>query len=338
SAILVGYTHFGHYELYIPNKRITIIVRDTTIINNKFYADSISNNNNNNNNNNNKSINLDLDIKSRKTKLINQQPYIKTRAQVDAKIASDPNHQIEIHIPKDTNNINTIYTTTDNSSDNNNNNNNNDNSIKQYIYTISDTIIDDICRPMAKSPLPFILTIANLQEPSNLKDAMKSPDWPYWEKACLEENTALVNQHTWDIVDIPSNIKPISGRWVFKMKPIIKRINNNNKSYITNKNNTIRYKARWIIQGFNQKLGIDFLETFSSTYRTETWHMLLLIAVNKGLYIWQYDVKNAFCHANIDTEIYTILPIGLYNNKQYNNKCAKLNKALYGLKQSPRLW
>jgi len=131
------------------------------------------------------------------------------------------------------------------------------------------------------------------------------------------------------------------------MKPIIKRINNNNnnnnknknnnKSHITNENNTIRYKARWVIQGFNQKLGIDFLETFLSIYRTETWYILLLIAVNKGLYIWQYDVKNAFCYTNIDTEIYTILPIGLYNNKQYNNKCTKLNKILYSLKQFSRL-
>jgi len=65
----VDYTHFGHYKLYIPEKRITIIVKDTTIINNKFYTDSISNNNNNNNN---KSINLDLEFKSRKSKFINQ--------------------------------------------------------------------------------------------------------------------------------------------------------------------------------------------------------------------------------------------------------------------------
>ena len=49
----------------------------------------------------------------------------------------------------------------------------------------------------------------------------------------------------------------------------------------------------------------------------------------------QYDVKNAFVHANIDANIYTILPIGVYNNP---NKCCYLKKALYGLKQSPRLW
>jgi hypothetical protein len=65
---------------------------------------------------------------------------------------------------------------------------------------------------------------------------------------------------------------------------------------------------------------------------------LLIIAVNKGWNIRQFDIKNAFVHADIDTIIYSILPIGLYNNPIYTNKCCKLNKALYGLKQAPRLW
>ena len=48
----------------------------------------------------------------------------------------------------------------------------------------------------------------------------------------------------------------------------------------------------------------------------------------------QYDVKNAFVYANIDANIYTILPIGVYNSP---NKCCHLKKVLYSLKQSPRL-
>jgi hypothetical protein len=52
----------------------------------------------------------------------------------------------------------------------------------------------------------------------------------------------------------------------------------------------------------------------------------------------QYDVKNAFLHADIDVPIYCKLPDGLYNDNKYNNKVALLRKALYGLKQAPRLW
>jgi hypothetical protein len=244
-----------------------------------------------------------------------------TRAKEYAKISENPSHKIEVQIPVK----NTIY---------NNNNKNNNNNI---LYTLSDTAVEAIYRPLYSSVLNFVLTTTTTKEPNTLKQALEGPDSLYWQKACIAENNALVSQKTWDIVDIPNNTIPINGRWIFKMKPTINRTANNT-SHITNSDNTIRYKARWVIQGFNQKLGIDFLETFSTTCRTESWHMLLLIAVNKGLYIWQYDVKNAFCHADIDAEIYTILPIGLYNQDIYQNKCAKLNKALYGLKQSPRLW
>jgi hypothetical protein len=52
--------------------------------------------------------------------------------------------------------------------------------------------------------------------------------------------------------------------------------------------------------------------------------------------VLQYNIKNAFIHANIDADIYTILPIGVY--KDNPKKCYYLKKALYSLKQSPRLW
>ena len=62
--------------------------------------------------------------------------------------------------------------------------------------------------------------------------------------------------------------------------------------------------------------------------------MLLIIAINKGQHITQYNIINVFVHADIDADIYTILPIGVYNNP---NKVCYLNKALYRLKQSPIL-
>ena len=60
-----------------------------------------------------------------------------------------------------------------------------------------------------------------------------------------------------------------------------------------------------------------------------------MIAISNKWPILQYDVKNAFVHADIDQEIYVQLPTGFYNN---NNKVCRLRKALYGLKQAPRLW
>jgi hypothetical protein len=37
-------------------------------------------------------------------------------------------------------------------------------------------------------------------------------------------------------------------------------------------------------------------------------------------------------HADINTDIYTILPIGVYNDPKYRDKVCHLNKAIYGLK------
>jgi len=208
---------------------------------------------------------------------------------------------------------------------------------KEYIYNIDDTTIYNYIKSIQyNKDIENILTINNNKEPNNFKQAMDSDEKDEWYKACLEENNELLKQNTYEIIDIPDNITPIKGRWVFKRKPI--NANSYKESYITNKDKNIRYKARWVIQGFNQKLGIDYLETFSTTCRTETWHLLLIIAVNKGWHIRQFDIKNAFVHADIDTIIYCILPIGLYEDPKYKNKCCKLNKALYGLKQAPRLW
>ena len=114
----------------------------------------------------------------------------------------------------------------------------------------------------------------------------------------------------------------LGGRWVYKTKT-------------DSKGNIVRYKARWVAQGYNQVLGIDYLETFSTTIRPETYRLFLALALQNGWIIRQYDVKLAFIHSPIDKEIYIIQPIGF--EKGYNKVC-KLKKALYGLKQSPRLW
>jgi len=81
-----------------------------------------------------------------------------------------------------------------------------------------------------------------------------------------------------------------------------------------------------------------YLETFSTVCRPETYRIMFIIAISNKWKIQQYDVKNAFVHADIDEEIYTILPTGFYTEDKYKNKVCRLRKALYGLKQAPRLW
>ncbi|MCV5147983.1 reverse transcriptase domain-containing protein, partial [Escherichia coli] len=97
---------------------------------------------------------------------------------------------------------------------------------------------------------------------------------------------------------LPPNRKALGGRWVYKVKPItnnqnIIKNNNNNNNYNNNKennninNNNIinsskeeyKFKSRWVVQGFNQIEGLDFLETFSTVCRPETYRIFFIIAI-----------------------------------------------------------
>ena len=307
EAILIGYSDYNHYKLWDYKKRKAFWSRDVTICENQFieHKDKIDLHTDLNKD---KDLHLDPNKdKDPQDKENTTRDSTKTRSYTK-RIAADPTHRVEVQIPS-----NNIY------------------------YTIKDTLLStyigsfDLDQDRTKG---FLLTTSILSEPNTFAEAMNSSEKNEWYKACVEEIKEIEKQNTYTIIEKPSNIIPIKGRWVFKKKPITNP--NSNKNYITNKDNTIRYKARWVIQGFHQRLGIDFLETFSTTCRTENWHLLLIIAVNKGWNIIQYDVKNAFIHADIDANIYTILPIGIYDSK--DNRVCHLNKALYGLKQSPRLW
>ena len=141
----------------------------------------------------------------------------------------------------------------------------------------------------------------------------------------IAEITELTKKNTQIVIDLPENKTPINGRWVYKIK--------------TDENNKItKYKARWVIKEYSQILGIDYLETFATTCRPESYRLIFILALQNNWTVLQYDVKNAFPHANIDTEIYIELPTGFEQYNKNNKKLyGKLQKALYGLKQSPRL-
>jgi len=209
---------------------------------------------------------------------------------------------------------------------------------KRILHTISDTLLADYVLDYSKntkSKSDFILTAVD-KEPNTYQQAMQSQYRDEWQRACEDEVEGLKSQDTYEIVTLPKGAHALKGRWVFKEKPIEPSLVKPN--YVTNSAKNIRFKARWVVQGFNQRIGVDFLETFSTTCRPEIWRMCLIIAVNKDWHIRQFDVKNAFTHAEIDAVIYMMLPTGVYDDPKYAGKVGKLKKALYGLKQSPRLW
>ncbi len=64
----------------------------------------------------------------------------------------------------------------------------------------------------------------------------------------------LKSQNTWNLINAPKNRQIIKSQWVFKTK--------------LDKNGFIdKYKAWWVAKRFQQKYGIDYIETFSNTVK-----------------------------------------------------------------------
>uniref|UniRef100_A0A2N9IT58 Integrase catalytic domain-containing protein n=1 Tax=Fagus sylvatica TaxID=28930 RepID=A0A2N9IT58_FAGSY len=176
-------------------------------------------------------------------------------------------------------------------------------------------------RPNPKYANAAIVEEATIIEPETFEEASQSSEWM---KAMEEEIHALKQNQTWDLVPKPKDVKPISCKWVYKVK--------------TRADGSIeRYKARLVARGFSQQYGLDYDETFSPVAKITTIRVLLALAASKSWKLWQMDVKNAFLHGELDREIYMEQPKGFESKAQPDYVC-KLRKALYGLKQAPRAW
>jgi hypothetical protein len=159
-------------------------------------------------------------------------------------------------------------------------------------------------------------------EPKSLAEAKASIHWNRWLEAMKQELQSIETNKTWTLVPRPGNRHVLRGKWVYKLK----RGPNGE---------ILRYKAHWVVRGFEQKYGIDYNETFASVVKPMSYKALFAIAAALDLEIHQMDVKTAFLYGSVKEEIYVEQPPGLGNDP---GKVCRLNKALYGLKQSPRIW
>lgn len=159
------------------------------------------------------------------------------------------------------------------------------------------------------------------EDPKTVAEAMSGKDSDLWRKAMDEEFESLQENNTWVLCDLPPNRKALGCKWVFKSK----RDSNGN---------VVRHKARLVIQGFLQRKGIDYNETYSPVIRYNSIRLLLALAARFDLELEQMDAVTAFIQGDVSEEIYMAQP----KEYQQGNKVCKLNKALYGLKQASRLW
>jgi hypothetical protein len=159
-------------------------------------------------------------------------------------------------------------------------------------------------------------------DPTTYEQAISAPDAEQWLKAMDEEMKSNTARGTWTPCQLPDNRKALGGKWVYKKKD--------------EPDGSIRYKARWVVQGFRQVKGIDYDETYAATIRTEVSHLMTAISAAKQWYIEHIDIVTAFLYSNVKNELYIRLPKGYTSDNP--NPTGLLNKGLYGLKQGAYLW
>jgi histone deacetylase 1/2 len=153
------------------------------------------------------------------------------------------------------------------------------------------------------------LYVAEIEEPETLKDALADAEYQ-----------SLLENETWELVELPAGRKPISCKWVFKVKH-------------DESGKVERFKGRLVAKGFLQKYGIDYDETFSPVVRFSSILALLAFGVSRQMLIHQMDVVTAFLNGTLDEEIYMQQPEGYVEPGKEGLVC-RLKKSLYG----PRCW
>ena len=98
-----------------------------------------------------------------------------------------------------------------------------------------------------------------------------------------------------------------------------------------------RFKVRLVAQGFSQKPGVDYDETFSPVARFESVRTVIVLALQNDLKLHQIDVTTAFLNGDLKDEVYMKQPEGFVVKGQEHLVC-KLKRSIYGLKQSSRCW
>lgn len=157
--------------------------------------------------------------------------------------------------------------------------------------------------------------------PSSVRAALKDPNW---RAAMHLEFDALQANNTWTLQERPRGARIITGKWVFKHK--------------WNPDGSLdRYKARWVVRGFNQRPGIDFGDTFSPVVKPATIRTVLTLVASKRWPTHQLNVSNAFLHGDLHETVYCSQPTGFEHPERPDAVCL-LSRSLYGLRQAPRQW
>jgi len=190
-----------------------------------------------------------------------------------------------------------------------------------------DADLVDFCEAYAVQLASPLINPHNPDEPT-FREAMNSPDADKWTLGIQDKLKSLKEMGVYKLIphsDVPAGCKVLRGKWV-----LLK---------CDEHGNSVWHKARFVVKGFEQVFGQDYIDTTSPTARMESVRLLLNIAAAKDWDIQQIDVKTAF--------LYGLLPADEAQYLEQPESFAEPGKedwvwclqcGLYGMKQSSHIW
>ena len=156
----------------------------------------------------------------------------------------------------------------------------------------------------------------------NLKEAMNNIHKDRWLEAIRDELASLTENGVYEIWSLPVGAAALTGKSVMKIKRGAE-------------GEIERFKARYVVRGFDQVGGKYFHETWAPVRHYTTLRCLLVICVQEGLETVHLDSKCAFQNGKLTDLVYVSQREELGDG---SGKVWRLGKALYGLTQAAREW
>ena len=153
--------------------------------------------------------------------------------------------------------------------------------------------------------------------PTSYKEAMRGPHGPEWRSKCQDEIYQLLKMGTYILVPRPDkHVNIVGNRWVLEDK-------------YNAEGQLIKRRARLVAQGFSQRHGVDYFDTYSPVVRYPSIRALFSLAAQHDWEVHHMDVKSAFLNADLEETIYMRQPEGFAVKGKEDWVCL-LKKGLYG--------
>lgn len=108
-----------------------------------------------------------------------------------------------------------------------------------------------------------------------------------------ELGEAIENNGTRELVSLPDGAKRTGVKWIYKAK-------------YNEEGKLEKHKVR-LAKEYSQQHGVDYSKVFASVAGWDTIRTIIVVALIRGWFIFQLDVKIVFLHGELNEGVFTWL-------------------------------